>query len=178
MFVLDTCVLFPTVVRNILLNLALSDEYQAIWSKNILDEWLYSSVKQGYISQESTKIEIIQVNLRFPSSLKTLKKFNAEEYWLPDLNDLHVLALAIQTESKGIITFNKKDFPNKILNSYNLFSITPDQFINSIYANKPDLVYDICDQELEKLNRTLNEPLTLKSLLKKSQLPKLSKTIG
>ena len=106
MFVLDTCVLYPTIVRNILLNLAMVDEYQAVWSEKILDEWLCSSSKQGYISQESAKIEIMQVNLRFPNSMQPLKNFETEEYWLPDFNDIHVLALAIQTASEGIITFN------------------------------------------------------------------------
>jgi len=177
-FVLDTCVLYPTIVRNILLNLAMVDEYQAVWSEKILDEWLCSSSKQGYISQESAKIEIMQVNLRFPNSMQPLKNFETEEYWLPDFNDIHVLALAIQTASEGIITFNKKDFPNKILNNHNLFSITPDQFITSIYSNKPDLVLEICNQELQKLNGTLREPLKLKSLLKKAQLPKLSKILS
>ena len=73
------------------------DEYQAVWSEKILDEWLCSSSKQGYISQESAKIEIMQVNLRFPNSMQPLKNFETEEYWLPDFNDIHVLALAIQT---------------------------------------------------------------------------------
>ena len=90
MFVLDTCVLYPTIVRNILLNLAMVDEYQAVWSEKILDEWLCSSSKQGYISQESAKIEIMQVNLRFPNSMQPLKNFETEEYWLPDFNDIHV----------------------------------------------------------------------------------------
>ena len=110
--------------------------------------------------------------------MQTLKDFDAEEYWLPDRNDIHVLALAIQTRSKGIITFNKKDFPNKILNYYNLYSITPDQLITSIYSNKPELVFGICNKELEKINGTLKEPLKLKGLLKKAQLPKLSKILG
>ena len=110
--------------------------------------------------------------------MQPLKNFETEEYWLPDFIDIHVLALAIQTASEGIITFNKKDFPNKILNHHNLFSITPDQFITSIYRNKPDLVLEICNQELEKLNGTLREPLKLKSLLKKAQLPKLSKILS
>lgn len=33
MYVLDTCVLFPTVVRNILLKLALSGKFKPVWSK-------------------------------------------------------------------------------------------------------------------------------------------------
>ena len=78
MFVLDTCVLYPTIVRNILLNLAMVDEYQAVWSEKILDEWVCSSSKQGYISQESAKIEIMQVNLRFPNSMQPLKNFETD----------------------------------------------------------------------------------------------------
>ena len=63
MFVLDTCVLYPTIVRNILLNLAMVDEYQAVWSEKILDEWLCSSSKQGYISQESATVSYTHLTL-------------------------------------------------------------------------------------------------------------------
>ena len=35
MYVLDTCVLFPTVVRNILLKLALSGEFKPVCQKTL-----------------------------------------------------------------------------------------------------------------------------------------------
>jgi predicted nucleic acid-binding protein len=178
MYVLDTCVLFPTVVRNILLKLALSGEFQPVWSQNIIEEWIWSSKKNGMISTESAKVEIMQTKLIFPNSLWNLEEINNIDYWLPDLDDIHVLALAIQSKSKGIITFNKKDFPNSILGKYDLFSVTPDQFILEIFKVDSNLVFKICNSELDDINKTFEKKFTLKSLLKKAHLPKLAKVIS
>ena len=46
-YVLDTCVLFPTVVRNILLKLVLSSEFTPKWSEKIMEEWLFSAKKKA-----------------------------------------------------------------------------------------------------------------------------------
>lgn len=178
MYVLDTCVLFPTVVRNILLKLALSGKFKPVWSKNIMEEWMWSSKKNGLISTESARVEIIQTKLRFPNAMWNLEGTNTEEYWLPDIDDIHVLALAIKSKSKGIITFNKKDFPNKIIDKYDLFSVTPDQFILGIFKENSNLVSKICHFELDEINKTFEKQLSIKSLLKKAQLPKLAKAIS
>jgi predicted nucleic acid-binding protein len=178
MYVLDTCVLFPTVVRNILLKLALSGEFKPVWSKNIMEEWMWSSKKNGLISTESARVEIIQTKLRFPNAMWNLEDTSTEEYWLPDIDDIHVLALAIKSKSKGIITFNKKDFPNTIIGKYDLFSVTPDQFILEIFKENSNLISKICHFELDEINKTFEKQLSIKSLLKKAQLPKLAKAIS
>lgn len=178
MYVLDTCVLFPTVVRNILLKLALSGEFQPVWSQSIIEEWIWSSKKNGLISTESAKVEIMQTKLIFPNAMWKLEDTNNKDYWLPDVDDIHVLALAIQSKSKGIITFNKKDFPNSILSKYGLFSVTPDQFVLEIFERHSNLVSKICNSELDDINKTFEKKFSIKSLLKKAQLPKLAKVIS
>ena len=176
-YVLDTCVLFPTVVRNILLKLAISSEFTPKWSEKIMEEWLFSAKKKGLISIESAKIEIMQMKLRFPHAMCKFNDSSIEGYWLPDINDIHVLSVAIQSKSQGIITFNKKDFPNSILAKYNLFSINPDQFIADIYRKNPNLVSGIVCEELDEINSTYEKQMSIKGLLKKAQLPKLAKLV-
>ena len=107
-----------------------------------------------------------------------LEDTNNKDYWLPDVDDIHVLALAIQSKSKGIITFNKKDFPNSILSKYGLFSVTPDQFVLEIFERHSNLVSKICNSELDDINKTFEKKFSIKSLLKKAQLPKLAKVIS
>ena len=178
MYVLDTCVLFPTVVRNVLFKLALTGEFQPVWSENIMKEWIWSSKKNGLISIESARVEIIQTKLKFPNAMWNLEDTSTEDYWLPDIDDIHVLTLAIKSKSKGIITFNIKDFPNTIMGKYDLFSITPDQFILGIFKENSNLVSKICHFELDEIIKTFEKQLSIKSLLKKAQLPKLAKVIS
>jgi hypothetical protein len=166
------------VVRNVLLKLALSGEFQPVWSENIMKEWIWSSKKNGLISIESARVEIIQTKLKFPNAMWNLEDTSTEDHWLPDIDDIHVLTLAIKSKSKGIITFNIKDFPNTIMGKYDLFSITPDQFILGIFKENSNLVSKICHFELDEINKTFEKQLSIKSLLKKAQLPKLAKVIS
>jgi len=52
---------------------------------------------------------------------------------LPDPDDCHVVAAAIQTRAEAIITFNLKDFPPDYLSQHNLRAIHPDEFIADQY---------------------------------------------
>jgi len=45
--VLDTCVLFPTVMREMLLGVAASMAWTPIWSERILEEWQRAATKLG-----------------------------------------------------------------------------------------------------------------------------------
>lgn len=48
---------------------------------------------------------------------------------LPDANDRHVLAAAIQAGAQLIVTFNLKDFPVKALEPYGIEAVHPDTFV-------------------------------------------------
>ena len=46
-YLIDTCVLFPTVMRTILLEAVKSKHDSAFWSEKILSEWSASAKKVG-----------------------------------------------------------------------------------------------------------------------------------
>lgn len=48
---------------------------------------------------------------------------------LPDKDDRHVVAAALQTHAEAIITFNLKDFPDEELSKYGMTALHPDDFI-------------------------------------------------
>jgi len=48
---------------------------------------------------------------------------------LPDPDDRHVLAAAIKAKASFIVTFNIRDFPQTILDSFQIRAITPDEFV-------------------------------------------------
>ena len=39
--VLDACVLYPAMLRNVLMWLAVNDVFKAKWTEQIQDEWIY-----------------------------------------------------------------------------------------------------------------------------------------
>ena len=48
---------------------------------------------------------------------------------LPDLDDRHVLAAAIVGRCDVIVTQNLKDFPNEVLNAFDIKAQHPDEFL-------------------------------------------------
>jgi hypothetical protein len=54
-------------------------------------------------------------------------------YWLPDQGDLHILALAAQHHADVIVTHNKKDFPQEVLNEYGIIRMNPDAQLMQLY---------------------------------------------
>ncbi len=48
---------------------------------------------------------------------------------LPDDNDRHVLAAAIRANAQAIITFNLRDFPDHVLERYDVEAKHPDEFV-------------------------------------------------
>jgi hypothetical protein len=57
---------------------------------------------------------------------------------LPDQKDRYVFAVAIQTRSSWIVTFNLKDFPKAILHPYEIEAVSPDEFVQRLIQQAPE----------------------------------------
>ena len=55
--VLDACVLYPTVLREILLGVAARGLYEPLWSDRILREWTRATAKLGPLAQAQAEAE-------------------------------------------------------------------------------------------------------------------------
>lgn len=76
------------------------------------------------------------MNDSFPGSSCTGFEDLIETLNLPDEDDRHVLALAIQTESSFIVTNNIKDFPAENLSVYGIKAIKPDDFFEYLIVSE------------------------------------------
>ena len=85
-----------------------------------------------------------------------------EDLKLPDLDDRHVLAVAIHCNADAIITFNQKDFPSKYVKEFNIDIYTPDKFLNLLYKLSPELVNKAFYNQLSSLK---NPPKTKDELI-------------
>ena len=70
---------------------------------------------------------------------------------LPDPDDRHVLAAAIISEAKIIVTFNLKDFPESILAKYGIAAQHPDVFVGDLIERYPQQILQAVDTILDRL---------------------------
>lgn len=61
---------------------------------------------------------------------------------LPDTDDAHVIATAVASESRFIVTQNLRDYPDHVLSRLGIEAVSFDTFLNLLFAGDPDKVMD------------------------------------
>jgi len=134
---LDTNVIYPIIIRDMLFWMAYFDVYIPKWSEHIFDEWLRVMLMKGVDRKEAHK-RIRIANKAFPEALVKNYKYLIQSIELPDPNDAHVLAAVIKAQAHTIVTNNKKDFPNKYVSTFNISVTSADEFISALFQQQSD----------------------------------------
>lgn len=159
--VIDTCILYDALLRDILLRLAEKELYQPVWS-NVICEELRRNLSQRIAIEKVDKL-IKVINGAFPEAIiddySTLPKIDE-----PRINekDRHVLAAAISSNAQVIVTNNIKDFPNEVLFEYNIETQSPDDFLINLFYLSKDKVYD---SFIEMQKSLINPPIEKEELI-------------
>ena len=170
--VYDACVLYPAPLRSFLMYLALSGQFRARWSDDIHDEWIRNLLKQRQdIAPETLQRVRDLMNQHVPGRLVEGYKSLIPSIELPDKDDRHVVAAAIQTRAEAIITFNLKDFPDLALAPYNVRAIHPDDFIMDLCDLNLAAVIQAAQRHRASLNNPAFSTENYLDLLLKQQLP-------
>ncbi|MGJ8626708.1 MAG: RSP_2648 family PIN domain-containing protein [Sulfitobacter sp.] len=175
---LDACVLFPTVMREMLLGVAAAGAFEPRWSARILEEWALAARKLGPTGEMQARSEIAMISAKFPDAVVKPASGLETRLWLPDDNDIHVLASAIAGHADVIITANAKDFPRGILAEEGLSRADPDAFLLGHYEAQPELVAHVGTAVLAEARRLSGEDWQLRALMKKARLPRLGKALS
>jgi hypothetical protein len=96
---------------------------------------------------------------------------------LPDVDDRHVLSAAIKAQAQIIVTYNLKDFPSKILETFGIeVQHSDDFFLNQSGLQKGQFLATIkkVRQSLKKPPRTPEEYL---DVLRKHSLAKTAELL-
>ena len=108
----DASVLYPAPLRDLLLELAVSDLYRARWSARVHDEWTRALLRSR---PDLTAARLERTRRLMDSHVHDVLVTGFEDLVpsleLPDPSDRHVLAAAIRAEADIIVTANLKDFP-------------------------------------------------------------------
>ncbi|MHA6347036.1 RSP_2648 family PIN domain-containing protein [Roseivivax sp. CAU 1761] len=175
---IDACVLYPTVMREVMLGVAAGGAYTPLWSARLLEEWARAARRLGPEGEASARAEIAQLRADWPEAEIVWPPSLEARLWLPDPNDVHVLAAAVAGSADAIVTVNAKDFPRGTLAEEGLLRIDPDAFLMARWQAQPDLVAAVCDAVLDKARRLSSGSWEMRPLLKKARLPRLARAVG
>ena len=175
--VLDACVIYPSVLRDILIGVAAKGLYQPFWSDRILREWVLATQKLGPGAMVQAEGEAALMRSAFPRAMVREQPSIEARVLLPDANDHHVLAVAIAAHADCIVTFNAKDFPRHVLAEEGIDRRDPDSLLWELWSHHPGEVTEVVMGFHATAERMAGQALPLKALLKRAQLPKLAKAM-
>ena len=162
--VYDACVLYSNHLRDVLLQLALTELFRAKWTEKNHDEWTRNLLKnRPDIDPNKLKALRQAMNRVVPDCLVTEFESIVPTLNLPDPDDRHVLAAAIVAQANTIVTVNLKDFPKDVLSGYGIKAQHPDSFIAELLNLEPQRV-KIAIQAIQ--NRLKNPPVSFDDYMK------------
>lgn len=175
---LDACVLYPTVMREMLLAAAAKGFFTPQWSARILEEWARAAARHGPVQEAQARGEIALTMAAWPGAGVKLRQGLEARLWLPDPADVHVLAAAISGSADVICTLNAKDFPRNILAEEGLSRADPDALLRGFYDADAAGLHDAAQGVLDTANALSGEVWEMRQLLKKARLPRTAKALG
>jgi predicted nucleic acid-binding protein len=142
--VLDACTLYPAALRDVLMRLALHRLILARWSDAIHDEWIEAVLRnRPDLTRERLQRTRELMDLHTADSLVTGHEHRIKSLELPDANDRHVLAAAIECEASLILTWNLRDFPDSSLAPHGIRAETPDDLLARLAQQRRDEVLTV-----------------------------------
>lgn len=175
--VLDACVLYPTVLREILLGAARAGLYTPLWSARILEEWARATRKLGPLAEAQARSDAALLRAAFPKACVAPQPGLEARLHLPDENDIHVLAVAIAASADAVLTFNAADFPRHVLAAEGLARRDPDGFLWELWSFHPDTMAAAIEAVRTEAERLSGQPQPIRPFLKRAKLPRLAKAL-
>jgi predicted nucleic acid-binding protein len=175
--VLDACVLYPTVLREILIGVAQAGLFTPLWSDRILEEWARATRKIGSDAEMQARGEVASIKDSHPKASIAPQPGLEARLHLPDDNDVHVLAVAIASSADAIITFNARDFPRHVLAAEGVARRDPDGFLWEMWSHHPGTVGDVIQKVHATAQSLSGQPQPMRAFLKRAGLPRLAKAL-
>lgn len=172
---IDANVLFPTVLREIVLGVAGAGVFDPMWSARILEEWRRAAERLG--EGAIAEVEIAAVRAAFPAAEMVVRPETLTRLRLPDPDDLHVLAAAVDGGADELLTLNSRDFPTNALSAEGVLRRHPDEFLLEAWHAEPDRVGDVVRAVLTRAGVHGIDVSNPRSVLKRARLPRLGKAL-
>jgi predicted nucleic acid-binding protein len=150
----DSCVLYPAPLRDLLVRLANTGVVRARWSEPILEECFRNILaNRPDLKPEALARTRELMKQAVPDCIVTGFETLIEALKLPDPNDRHVLAAAIQAGAQVIVTANLKHFPEKALKPHHIEAVHPDDFVLNTIDLSPGAVMRVLTEQAGALKK-------------------------
>lgn len=160
---LDANVLYSGYLRDLLLTTARMGIFYPRWSEEINREWSENLLKnRPDLSRAAVERTINTMNRVFRDANVANWEPLISNFQLPDPNDRHVLAAAVQSDADILLTFNRKDFPRTAMTYLSLEVMSPNEFFRFLKERFPA---DLDDAFEKLLHRFKHPPLTHSELV-------------
>jgi hypothetical protein len=161
--ILDANVLYPAPMRDVLIEIAVTDLFKAKWSEDIHREWI-DSLLRNEPHRDRAALERTRdlMNRAVRDCLVTGYEPLIQSIALPDADDRHVLAAAIVGRCDMIVTQNLKHFPEAALAPYGIEARHPDEFLCDQFDLAPSVV---CEAVRKLRGRLKNPPFSVDDYL-------------
>ncbi len=163
---LDACVLYPASLRDLFLELALQarghELFSVRWTEQIQEEWISNLLNaRKDLTREKLERTKRLMNSTFEDyeTLVTGYEHRINDLELPDPDDRHVFAAAIECGATFIVTVNLKDFPDKILKEQsNVTAKHPDNFLCEFLDKTEELGEKLMTLAISSIMHRLKNP--------------------
>jgi len=176
--VCDACILYPFHLRNVIVQASADRLFHARWTNAIHDEWmrnLLANTPGLSVDRLETTKRLMDVAL--PKALVAGYERHIQAVSLPDPDDRHVAAAAIEAGASKIITWNLRDFPVGELMKHGLVRQTPDAFLSALYEQLPEQLIGSLANARSNLRRSRVSAASFVDILRDQKLVKLAEQI-
>ncbi len=137
---LDANIFYPAPLRDLFLQLAVADLFQARWTADIHREWI-EALLRNQPHRDRARLERTRdmMDKATRDCLITDYEQRVPSLSLPDPDDRHVLAAAVVGKCDTIVTWNLTDFPDETLDPLNIEAQNPDAFLSNQLSLSPDI---------------------------------------
>ena len=170
---LDANVLYPSILRGIILDFAKLGSFTPLWSERVIEEWRRAAIRNEEIGAD------IEIALLLDGWKDAMVRDieTRDDVTLTDPDDVHVVAAALTGHADQILTANTGDFPSRTLSRLGLIRRHPDEFLLEQYKAHPDAGSQILNAALTKAKARHKGEIALPALLKRMRLSRLRKYI-
>lgn len=151
---------------------ALTDLYQAKWTKDIHCEWMRNLLKnRSGLTEERIEMTRVKMDLHVKDCLGFDYEELIDNLKLPDPDDRHVLVAALKANAQTIVTYNLSDFLPSAIAKYGIDAQHPDESLRHLIDLSPSKIMKAVQEtrlSLKKPPKSYEEYL---AILEKQSLP-------
>jgi excisionase family DNA binding protein len=136
---IDTNVLFPFSVMDLMLALTEDGIHDVMWSDDLLNEWERVIVREHHRSPDAAAAISATIRQFFADTCIPAESYRGlvAEVDGPDPDDNAHMAAAVAGQVEALVTWNKKDFNCGFITKHAIKVVAPDEYLCALYDELP-----------------------------------------